>query len=78
MLSQGLKNQQHSQLDTVKGKLANFWKRELKLRFTMWKDNTRARTLGIKVLDRLCTKTRYSSVADAFTKWNAYIKEQDF
>ena len=65
-------------MDTVRGKMANFWRRELKLRFNMWKDNVRARVGGLKVLDRLCTKTRYFEMARAFTKWSALVKHQNF
>ena len=78
MLNQGLKQQQSSQLDSVKGRLANFWRRELKLRFNMWKDNVHARTNALKVIDRLCTKTRYLELAKAFTTWNSWMKEQDY
>ena len=73
MLNLGHKNQQNSQLDVIRGKLANFWKREMKLRFNMWKDNVRARTNGIKIMDRLCTKSRYFEMARAYTKWTSFV-----
>ena len=62
----------------VKGKLANFWRRELKLRFNMWKDNVIARNNSIKVIDRMFTKQRYFEMAKAFSKWLSWQKEQDF
>lgn len=39
MTSQNLKQLQNTALDQAKGKLAAFWRRELKLRFNMWRDN---------------------------------------
>ena len=74
MLNQGLRSQQSSQLRTMKGRLGNFWNRELKLRFNMWKDNVRARTSSLKVIDRALSKTRYYETARAFGKWVHYIK----
>ena len=44
----------------------------------MWKDNVHARTNALKVIDRLCTKTRYLELAKAFTTWNSWMKEQDY
>jgi len=46
----------------IKGKLANFWRRELKLRFNMWRDNVRARTSSLKAIERLATKARYFDI----------------
>ena len=45
----------------------------MKLRFNMWKDNVRARTNGIKIMDRLCTKSRYFEMARAYTKWTSFV-----
>ena len=44
----------------------------------MWKDNVHARTVGLRVIDKLCSKTRYFETARAFTKWQSWIKEENF
>lgn len=62
MLRQGFESKKLSQLHMIKGKLANFWRRELKLRFNMWRDNVRARTSSLKAIERLATKARYFDI----------------
>ena len=44
----------------------------------MWKDNVHARTVGLKVIDKLCSKMRYFETANAFTKWLSWMKEENF
>lgn len=56
MLKQNHQSLQISQLHTMKGKVGNFWRRELKLRFMMWRDNGRARKVNLKVLSKFAAK----------------------
>lgn len=67
-----------SQLHTIKHKIGNFWKRELKLRFTMWKDNVRARQTNLIVLQKFSAKMKCLETMRAFTKWQKFVKDQDF
>ena len=73
MLAQGLKSHQSSQLDIMKGCIHNFWHRELRLRFTMWKDNVAAKKSNLKAIDRALYKMVYFEKARAFTKWNSFV-----
>ena len=59
----------------MKGCIHKFWKRELRLRFQMWKDNVVARKANLKVIDRALTKMVYFEKARAFTKWSSDVKE---
>ena len=61
----------------MKGCIHKFWKRELRLRFQMWKDNVVARKANLKVIDRALTKMVYFEKARAFTKWSSDVKEFD-
>ena len=78
MLAQGLKSHQSSQLDIMKGCIHNFWHRELRLRFTMWKDNVAAKKSNLKAIDRALYKMVYFEKARAFTKWNSFVQQQDY
>jgi len=78
MLKQGIESKKTSQLRTMKSKLASFWRRELKLRFNIWKDNVRARMSSLRVINRLATKARYFETSRAFTKWTSFVNEQNF
>lgn len=57
----------------MKGCINNFWHRELRLRFQMWKDNVKARKSGLKVLDKALSKMVYFEKARAFTKWTTFV-----
>ena len=61
----------------MKGCIHKFWHRELKLRFTMWKDNVIAKKANLKVIDRALWKMIYFEKARAFTKWSAFVQSQD-
>ena len=78
MLGQSLKHSQDTQLNVMRGCIDKFWHRELRLRFTMWKDNASARKSSLKVLDKAMSKMKHFEKARAFQKWNSYVEQQDY
>jgi len=75
MLKQNRESLKVSQLHTIKGKIGSFWRREMKLRFMMWRDNVRARKVNLHVLAKFAAKQKYFESVRAFTKWVSFVKE---